>query len=142
MKHIAGWFRRNSSLVAQAKERDEQLQEAWDDKDGLILAHADAMDVYFSLRDQLHRVARERDEEREGRLDAERLLEEEGYIRQSAQASRRELVEISASQSNAYDIVCEQARRAEGELNEERDSRLAAEAALADVLEDLPNEEE
>ncbi len=79
MKHIAGWFRRNNTLMAQAKK-------AWKDRDGLAQAYADSLEAYHSIQDQLHRVARERDEE--------------------------------------------------------RDSRLAAEAALADCLEDLPNEEE
>ena len=79
MKHIAGWFRRNNTLMAQAKDLARQLQEAWDANKALdgnnalltfanetLIANAENMAV------QIHRVARERDEERRLRLEAEK----------------------------------------------------------------------
>ena len=83
MKHIAGWFRRNNTIMAQAKDLSRQLQEAWDDTryysdlcgDWVTLYKEIRMDK-DNLRDQLHRVARERDNERKLRLEAEdRLLD-------------------------------------------------------------------
>ncbi len=81
MKHMAGWFRRNNTLMTQAKDLARQLAEAWSDAE-------DAERLYINecatnaglhtdidyLRDQLHRVARERDEERRLRLEAEDML--------------------------------------------------------------------
>ncbi len=78
---ISGWFRRNNTLMAQAKDAYRQLQEAWYDRDEWR-AHAE-LDVEVgaewqrkcvSLEGQLHRVALERDEERERRLKAEDAL--------------------------------------------------------------------
>ncbi len=83
MKRIRLWFARRKLLMAQAKDLARQLQEAWNDAE-------DAERLYINecatnaglrtdidyLRDQLHRVARERDEERRLRLEAEdRLLD-------------------------------------------------------------------
>ncbi len=67
MKHIAGWLRRNNTLMAQAKDLARQLQEAWDDTEMWE-------ESYYSVVNQLHRVARERDEERGSRLAAEAAL--------------------------------------------------------------------
>ena len=76
MKHIAGWFRRNNTLMAQAKDLARQLQEAWDKISGLREANDLLTTDRDYLRDQLHRLARERDEERRLRLEAEdRLLD-------------------------------------------------------------------
>ncbi len=80
---ISGWFRRNNTLMAQAKDLARQLQEAWDESDqweGLcgraINEASDNLDLAKSYSDQLHRVARERDKERRLRLEAEdRLLD-------------------------------------------------------------------
>ena len=85
MKHIAGWFRRNNTIMAQAKDLGRQLQEAWDsaeDWKSLYEENEKDCDYLFSLqaergaylRDQLHRVARERDQERKKRLAAEDAL--------------------------------------------------------------------
>ena len=78
MKHIAGWFRRNNTIMAQAKDLSRQLQEAWDERDELdgfcgeaLLGYRRNLDRADSLQEQLHRVARERDQEREKRLAAE-----------------------------------------------------------------------
>ena len=74
MKHIAGWFRRNNTIMAQAKDLSRRLQEAWDVSAG----YKEGYDVRGKscdyLEDQLHRVARERDQEREKRLAAEDAL--------------------------------------------------------------------
>ena len=69
MKHIAGWFRRNKDLA-------RQLQEAWDEKRKLADDFECVLDDYYGIRDQLHRVARERDKERKKRIDAEMLAME------------------------------------------------------------------
>ena len=74
MKHIAGWFRRNNTIMAQAKDLSRQLTEAWYD----IEDHKGAFNLMMAscdyLRAQLHRVARERDQERKKRLAAEDAL--------------------------------------------------------------------
>ena len=80
MKHIAGWFRRNNTIMAQAKDLQRQWQEMRDERDA-SLAAIDANLVLIDqihmnslyLKDQLHRVARERDNERKLRLAAEKL---------------------------------------------------------------------
>ena len=69
MKHIAGWFRRNNTIMAQAKEHRRRLQELGE-------LYIKEFDRAIYLREQLHRVARERDNERKLRLEAEdRLLD-------------------------------------------------------------------
>ena len=73
MKHIAGWFRRNNTIMAQAKDLSRQLQEAWDEGDKLSDNLVDSWDYAGNLLVQLHRVARERDNERKLRLEAEKL---------------------------------------------------------------------
>ena len=79
---IAGWFRRNNTLMAQAVDLQRQLQEAWDEKDKYEVAlrksriqYYELWELHDGLKDQLHRVARERYQERELRLAAEELRE-------------------------------------------------------------------
>ena len=74
MKHIAGWFRRNNTIMAQAKDLSRQLQEAWEEIDTARNISTVYYEKAISLRDQLHRVARERDQERKKRLAAEDAL--------------------------------------------------------------------
>ena len=84
MKHIAGWFRRNNTIMAQAKDLQRQWQEMRDERDMFRRMYYLRLDSHIemveehrlagaSLRDQLHRVARERDNERKLRLEAEKL---------------------------------------------------------------------
>ena len=81
MKHIAGWFRRNATLMAQAVDLQRQLQEAWDARGELemhlddchLAYHAKSAD-YDGLIVEFNSVARERDEERDNRLAAEAAL--------------------------------------------------------------------
>ena len=80
MKHIAGWFRRNNTIMAQAKDLSRQLQEAWDEQERLDKASrwlwrraTEYLKEKDYLQEQLHRVARERDNERKLRLEAEKL---------------------------------------------------------------------
>ena len=74
LRNTSGWFRRNNTLMAQAKDLSRQLQEAWTVSDG----YKEGYDVRGKscdyLEDQLHRVARERDQERKKRLAAEDAL--------------------------------------------------------------------
>ena len=60
--------------MAQLHDLKRQLQEAWDRSDILDNISVDLAISANSLRDQLHRVARERDQEREKRMEAEDLL--------------------------------------------------------------------
>ena len=69
MKHIAGWFRRNNTIMAQAKDLSRQLNEAWNDTERLEVYADSADSTADNLRDQLHRVARERDQERREKHD-------------------------------------------------------------------------
>ena len=80
---IKGWLRRNSTLMAQAKDLARQLQEAWEKYDCLAeyidgqqkdFDALDATNDYISA--QLTRLARSRYEERERRLAAEDKLAE------------------------------------------------------------------
>ena len=81
MKHIAGWFRRNNTIMAQAKDLSRQLTEAWYEIEEWK-AHAELnvgvgaewQRKCVSMEKQLHRVARERDQERKKRLAAEDAL--------------------------------------------------------------------
>ena len=80
MKHIAGWFRRNNTIMAQAKDLSRQLTEAWDEQERLEKAFdwasvraTEYREERDYLQEQLHRVARERDNERKLRLEAEKL---------------------------------------------------------------------
>ena len=81
MKHIAGWFRRNNTIMAQAKDLSRQLQDAWDERDKFEKDFKDwkrSAQIYHSdyeyVKEMLHRVARERDQERKKRLAAEDAL--------------------------------------------------------------------
>ena len=74
MKHIAGWFRRNNTLMAQAKDLARQLQEAWDKASHWKSIAHELDDMHECAIEQLHRVARERDEERRLKQDAEDML--------------------------------------------------------------------
>ena len=71
MKHIAGWFRRNNTLVAQAKDLQRQWQEMRDERDGWRIMYEGLSGTELYIRERLHSLARERDEERRLRLEAE-----------------------------------------------------------------------
>ncbi len=95
MKRIRYWFTRKKVLMAQAKDLARQLQEAWDKT-----AHWEAMaleleDMHDYVVLQLHRVARERDAERNLRLDAEDMLLD-SYLR------RHEIAEEDAAAERYY----------------------------------------
>ncbi len=65
---------KHSTLKLQAKDLARQLQEAWDTSERRLGFLQEAYDKIESLTTQLHRVARERDEERRLRLEAEDML--------------------------------------------------------------------
>ena len=73
---IKGWLRRNSSLMAEAKDLARQLQEAWNVIRELENAYCAKVDESNGVKSQLRRVTRERYEERERRLAAEDKLAE------------------------------------------------------------------
>ena len=97
---IAGWFRRNNTIMAQAKDLQRQWQEMREENERLDKAFCwlsgratEYREERDSARDQLHRVARERDNERKLRLEAEdRLLDyrldKEVPVDQSAELER------------------------------------------------------
>ena len=71
LRNTSGWFRRNNTIVAQAKNLSRQLQEAWDENLRQAAAHDWMGTTIEDLRrdrdyisEQLHRVTRERYEER------------------------------------------------------------------------------
>ena len=75
------WLASKRLLMAQLHDLKRQLQEAWDEQKRLDKAFdfaavkvAELRDKNDNLRDQLHRVARERDNERKLRLEAEDKL--------------------------------------------------------------------
>ena len=73
MNRIRFYFASKKVQMAQLHDLKRQLQEAWEENTYLrkmwILAHTNKE----YTRDQLHRVARERDNERKLRLEAEKL---------------------------------------------------------------------
>ena len=56
------WLIRRKLLLAQLADLQRQLQEAWDERDKWKAGFQDRHDYAGSLLEQLHRVARERDE--------------------------------------------------------------------------------
>ena len=81
MKRIRYWFTSKRLLLAQMHDLQRQLQEAWDRCDELITDRALMAQENDYITDQLHRVARERDNEREKRLKAEETLLDKYAIR-------------------------------------------------------------
>ena len=55
-------FSSKKLLLAQLADLQSQLQQAWDENKKLSEDYEDVLNDYYSVRDQLHRVARERDE--------------------------------------------------------------------------------
>ena len=74
MKRMRYWFAKKKLLMAQMPALQRQLQEAWNEKGTLEDYYMDEWDKNNNLTDQLHRVARERDQERKKRIDAEVAL--------------------------------------------------------------------
>ena len=80
MRHIAGWFRRNNTIMAQAKDLQRQWQEMREERDHLNKVYRALQETSCNYIEQLHRVARERDNERKLRLEAEKLRD--AYLEQ------------------------------------------------------------
>ena len=83
MNKLFYYFASKKLLMAQAKDLSRQLQEAWDARDRLVTRLGYCQDKYHAkladyngVLDQLHRVARERDNERRLRLEAEGKLQD------------------------------------------------------------------
>ena len=74
MKRIRYYFASKKVQMAQLHDLQRQLQDAWDECDTLGDHLVDSWDREECLREQLHRVARERDQERKKRIDAEMAL--------------------------------------------------------------------
>ena len=70
LSKIAGWFRRNNTIMAQAKDLQRQWQEMRDERDEWRNEAHDWAISNTNIQSQLHRVARERDNERKLRLEA------------------------------------------------------------------------
>jgi hypothetical protein len=62
MNKLKYYFASRKLLMAQAVDLQRQLQEAWDEVLAIRRAYKDLMDLHVNTKDQLHRVARERDE--------------------------------------------------------------------------------
>ena len=84
MNKLFYYFASKKLLMAQAKDLQRQWQEMRDERDMFKRMYYLRLDSHIemveehrlagtSLRDQLHRVARERDNERKLRLEAEKL---------------------------------------------------------------------
>ena len=71
---IRFYFTSKKLQMAQLHDLQRQLQEAWDEGDKLSDNLVDSWDYAGNLLVQLHRVARERDNERKLRLEAEDKL--------------------------------------------------------------------
>ena len=78
MKRIRYWLSSKRRQMAKLHDLQRQLQEAWDRCDIYEEGLLESWNKADSLTIQLHRVARERDKERELRLDTQlRLAAEE-----------------------------------------------------------------
>ena len=76
MKRMRYWLASKKLLMAQLHDLQRQLQEAWNVSAAFEEGYNERGKAYNNLTDQLHRVARERDQERKLRLEAEdRLLD-------------------------------------------------------------------
>ena len=74
MKRIRYYFASKKLQMAQLHDLQRQWQEMRDERDILEDYYMDEWEKSNSLTDQLHRVARERDNERKLRLEAEDAL--------------------------------------------------------------------
>ena len=91
MRHIAGWFRRNNALVAEAKALADLLREAWVNIDALEKETVTTYESHKYVVEQMNRLANERFEERERRLaeveHMEEILDDERTQRIDAQVA-------------------------------------------------------
>ena len=169
MKHIAGWFRRNNTIMAQAKDLQRQWQEMREESAAWEEGYYEREQAYNNLADQLHRVSRERDNERAHRLTIEQqysnLQDEHLRLQQITVASvedchveREKRLEAEdrlldyhldgpteeelGDWKAAYYNICDQLNRVTRERFQERKLRLAAEKLRDVYLEQLKNEEE
>ena len=83
MNRTRYWLSSKKLQMAQLKDLSRQLQEAWDEQERLDNAFdwasmqaTECEEQRDYLQDQLHRVARERDNERKLRLEAEGKLQD------------------------------------------------------------------
>ena len=132
MKHIAGWFRRNNTLMAQAKDLQRQLQEAWDKCDELITERALLVQDADYLRNQLSRLSRERYQERGEKITTYKKLNhaiQKGLVTEKHLDQEREL----RLEAEAALLECHLSKREKDE-----EDRAADRGWLADV----ENEEE
>ena len=99
MNKIRYYFSSKKLLMAQAEDLQRQLQEAWD-KVAILrdVNETVAMEREY-IRDQLHRVARERDGWKKGCQDRHdeigkymKMLEEERRLRLAAEKKHRDIV--------------------------------------------------
>ena len=74
MQRIRYWLSSKRRLMAKLHDLQRQLQEAWDEGDSWKEGCYEKDKDYGFVVSQLHRVARERDQEREKRLAAEDAL--------------------------------------------------------------------
>ena len=71
MRHMRYWLSSKRRQMAKLHDLQRQLQEAWDEGDSWKEAYTEECIDFDYIVGQLHRVARERDKERELRLAAE-----------------------------------------------------------------------
>ena len=103
MKHIAGWFRRNNTIMAQAKDLSRQLTEAWYEIEMEKAIGVELVAENVSVLTQLHRVARERDQERKKRIEAEMLAME--FVREKCLAAEDALIDYHLDKPSEEEIA-------------------------------------
>ena len=124
MKGIKGWFRRNNLIMLQAQDLARQLKQAWNDNkkigDDLTASNFyvtarwnEETERADNLQAQLHRVARERDQERKKRIDAEGALLDH-YL-----DKREKRLEAEAARVDRYTIGDKTLKEAANELRDE-----------------------
>ena len=97
MKRIRDWFASKKKLMAKTSNLARQVQEAWDERDSWKEACVEERRDFEYIVDQLHRVARERDQERKKRIDAENALID-SYL------DRREDAELERAAEELRDV--------------------------------------
>ena len=107
LRKIHGWFIRNDRLKDQVHDFKRQLQEAWDKSEHWKSIAHELDDMHECAIEQLHRVARERDEERRLKLEAEDMLLD-SYLR----IHERDSVEVCICDHSTFagfhDLDCPQ----------------------------------
>ena len=168
MKHIAGWFRRNNTIMAQLHDLKRQLQEAWDEQERLDKAFDWAAIKVAECREERDYLQEQLQDERDESLRQAAAHDWMGTMIKDLRRDRDGARKSSDDGWSWVDDICgalgvedvfdavkyiellkagnvclrDQLHRVARERDQEREKRLAAEDARIDYHLDKPSEEE